>query len=140
MNEYLHFHCGPHQLLVDLAHVVEVGDRPDDATCQGWRPWREHNLPLLDFCAFLGVPAATGRRQQIVLRRDDGGCGVIDVDAVERLLPLPPPRFATVASLSERLQALVDAVAVDDATGSCLLRLRHPFAWINKDNEPEPAP
>ena len=45
MNEYLHFHCGPHQLLVDLEHVVEVADRP--AASREQKKWVNDQRGLL---------------------------------------------------------------------------------------------
>lgn len=129
MNEYLCFRAGPHRLLLDIRHVVEVGDAPaGDTGAMARRRWRDGSLPVVNLPAFLGAQAPQ-RAQQVVLGDSGTGDGIIDVDAVEGFRVLPPEHFMQVAQMSEALAALVDAVALDGAGGDCLLRLRHPFAW-----------
>jgi chemotaxis signal transduction protein len=130
MSEYLCFRCGPHRLLLDIRHVIELGDAPAAATDAqvGRRLWRERSLPLVNLCAFLGAPRPV-RAQQVVLGDAQGGQGIIDVDAVEGLRELAPHDFTGLAAVSLALETLIDGVAFDAASGDCLLRLRHPFAW-----------
>lgn len=130
MSDYLHIHCGPHQLLLDAGHVVEVAARGADAARIGERrAWRDRQLPALDLARFLGV-AAGERRQQIVIsehRRTDTGDRVLDVDRVERLVNVENREFADISDISRELAAFVDGVWRDG--DRCLLRIRYPFAW-----------
>lgn len=130
MAEYLHIHCGPHQLLLDAGHVVEVADcRHAERMDREHRIWRDRRLPVLDLAAFLGVSGGH-RRQQIVIA---GGTGladadrVLDVDRVERLVSLEAGDFVEVAAVTAALDGLVDGIWRDGP--ACLLRIRHPFAW-----------
>jgi chemotaxis signal transduction protein len=130
MNQYLQLRCGPYRLLLDTAHVVEIGAVPAaDESGSGWRLWREQNLRNVDLTAFLGAPAAPVGREQVVLRSGADALCVIDVDQVQQIVEFPPERFAAIADCSARLAGLVDGVALAADTGDCLLRLRHPFAW-----------
>lgn len=138
MSEYLCFRCGPHRLLIDIRHVVELGDAPPtrDGAQATRRLWRDGSLPLVNLTAFLGG-VRPARAQQIVLGDAAGDRSIIDVDAVEGLLELAPADFARLAPVSPGLENLIDAVAFDARTGDCLLRLRQPFAWTQAPAEEE---
>lgn len=139
MADYLHIHCGPHQLLLDAGYVVEVADcraaeRRDD---MAHRPWRELRLPVLDLAHFLGVH--NGHRQQQIVIADDLHTGrgdrILEVDRVERLVALDAGSFVEVAAATPALDDLVDGVWRDG--DRCLLRIRHPFAWQSAAAAPE---
>lgn len=129
MNRYLLLHCGPYRLLLDIGQVVEVADAPAASRDVHFRRlWRDTQLTGIDLAAYLGATPA-GRRQQIVLRDEEGTLSCIDVDRVESLCELADADFTAIAGVSERLQQLMDAVALDRDNEHCLLRLRRPFAW-----------
>lgn len=128
MSEYLLFRAGPYRLLLAVERVVEIataGAALADVT--GWRRWREGQLPALDLPRFLGAAAAPRPLQLVV--DDDGSLSIVDVDAVDGLLELAGPDFASLAELAPGLGALVDAVARARDGDGCLLRLRLPLAW-----------
>lgn len=132
MSQYLCLRCGSYRLLLDIRHVVEIGgsDQASQAEAGGSmrRRWREGSLPALNLTAFLGHPPSAAS-QQVVICDEQGRQSIIDVDAVDDLRTIEPAQFAGLAAVSTELQDLIDAVATDPASGSCLLRLRHPFAW-----------
>ncbi len=134
MSQYLCLRCGSYRLLLDIRHVVEIGGsapgREEGAGSSMRRRWREGSLPALSLTAFLGHPPGVNS-QQVVICDEQGRQSIIDVDAVDDLRAIEPAQFAGIAALSARLQELVDAVTTDPASGSCLLRLRHPFAWTS---------
>lgn len=131
MASYLHIHCGPHQLLLDAAHVVEVADcrHAADARDDGYRAWRDRLLPVLDLPRFLGVGDDRRAQQLVVSLQADSGVGdhILDVDRVERLVALDAGRFQPVSAVTDALDALVDGAWREG--DAFLLRLRQPFAW-----------
>lgn len=134
MSQYLCLRCGIYRLLLDIRHVVEIGGSVVASEAEAGRSmrrrWREGSLPALNLTAFLGHPPAASS-QQIVICDEQGRQGIIDVDAVDDLRTLESSQFADIAALSATLQELIDAVAADTDSATCLLRLRHPFAWTS---------
>lgn len=124
MSQYLHVRCGPYGILLDLRHVVEVGDAGTVVDGTGWRAWRERNLRVTDLCAHLGLAAAS-RRQQVVVS-DTDGFSIIDVEHVEGLREFAEACFLPLDGLGAALERLADAVVPGSQAGGCLLRLRHP--------------
>lgn len=134
MSQYLCLRCGSYRLLLDIRHVVEIGGddqaRQEESGSSMRRRWREGSLPALSLTAFLGLPPGA-TRQQIVICDEQGLQSIIDVDAVDDLRAIESTQFAAIAEVSTGLQDLIDGVATDPDTGSCMLRLRHPFAWTS---------
>lgn len=140
MSQYLRFLAGPHELLLPVQDIVEVGDAGGasaTSTVTGWRLWRERSLSVVNLPRYLGGSAGV-RAQQIVLRDEAGGLSIIDVDQVQGIVELDERDFTGIAELSPALASLVDAVALADADTRCLLRLRRPPAW--RDPLPVAAP
>lgn len=131
MSLYLRFRAGPHDLLLAVEDIVEVGDAGAAAaasTVTGWRLWRERSLTVVNLPRYLGGSVGA-RAQQIVLRDEAAGFSIIDVDHVDGLVDLDAQAFTELAELSPALAGLIDAVASAGTGQRCLLRLRRPLAW-----------
>ncbi len=141
MSQYLQFRAGPHDLLLAVDDIVEVGDAGAavaTSSVTDWRLWRERSLAVVNLPRYLGASAGA-RAQQIVLRDEAAGFSVIDVDHVDGLVDLDEREFTDIAELSPALAGLIDAVASAGPGQGCLLRLRRPLAWRESPHPVPPA-
>lgn len=139
MSQYLQFRAGPHDLLLAVEDIVEVGDAAAaTSTVTDWRLWRERSLAVVNLPRYLGGSAGA-RAQQIVLGDEVAGFSIIDVDHVDGLVDLDEREFTDIAELSPALAGLIDAVACAGADQRCLLRLRRPLAWRESLHPDPPA-